>query len=347
LIWSLFFLLSRGHPTLPRAEVWAILEAEGIGFEVVASRPGLLRLRAGEAAVRAVAARSLMLGYCGLELAHCERLEEEAILRACRDADPGRLLKPGDRFAVRVRRIFGAGGHLRSPDLERAIGALIASGSSGAKVDLERPDRLFLGVISEDGFTFGLAMAKGDAKSSSGREPRRRPFFHPSTMPPKLARCMVNLSRARAGEVFLDPFCGAGGILLEAASIGCDAIGSDLDPRMVRGAKANLEHFNMPYIGLVRSDAALLPIRGARAIATDPPYGRRAPSLKKDLHEILPGFIPRARDALSPGGHLCMAHPSSVDVAPLAEDAGFDLIERHEVFVHKGLTRVISVLRRR
>jgi tRNA G10 N-methylase Trm11 len=42
-----------------------------------------------------------------------------------------------------------------------------------------------------------------------------------------------------------------------------------------------------------------------------------------------------------------MAHPSSVDVAPLADDAGFDLIERHEVFVHKGLTRVISVLRRR
>ncbi len=325
----------------------AILQAEGFRFEIISSRPGLLRLRADAAALRAVGARSLMCNLCGLELAHCDELGEGAILRACRDVDPGRCLSPGNGFAVRVRRLLGAGGHLRSPDLERSIGALIASGSCGAKVDLERPDKLFLGIISDDGFTLGLAMAEGGARSSAARAPRRRPFFHPSSMPPRLARCMVNLSRAKAGEAFLDPFCGAGGILLEAASMGCEAIGSDIDLKMIRGARENLRHFGLPFIGLVRSDAALLPIRGIWAIATDPPYGRRASSLKRRLEEILAGFIPRARDALEPGGHLCIAHPSSIDAASLAIEAGFDPIESHELFVHKGLTRVVSVFGRR
>lgn len=346
MIENLFFLLSGDHPTLPRAEVEAILQAEGLGFEIIGSRPGLVRLRGDAAALRAVGARSLMCNLCGIELAHCEELGEEGILRACRDADPSRYLRAGDRFAVRVRKLFGAGGHLRGPDLERSIGALIASGAGGAKVDLERPDKLFLGIISDDGFTLGLAMVEGGARSSAARAPRRRPFFHPSSMPPKLARCMVNLSRARAGEAFLDPFCGAGGILLEAASMGCEAIGSDIDPKMVRGARENLEHFGLQFIGLVRSDAALLPIRGIRAIATDPPYGRRASSLRRSLEAILAGFIPRARDALAPGGYLCIAHPSSIDAASLAIEAGFDPVESHALFVHKGLTRIISVFGR-
>ncbi|MEM2226226.1 MAG: methyltransferase domain-containing protein [Candidatus Bathyarchaeia archaeon] len=347
MIGNLFFLLSRDHPTLPGAEVLAILQAEGLGFEILCSHPGLVRLRADLAALKAVGERSFMCKICGLELAHSDELDEAAILRACRDSDPSHFLSRGDRFAVRVRKLFGAGGHLRSPDLERSIGALIASGSGGAKVDLEGPDKLFLGIISQDGFTLGLAMAKGCAKSSAERAPRRRPFFHPSSMPPKLARCMVNLSRAKAGEAFLDPFCGAGGILLEAASIGCETIGSDIDPKMIRGARANLEHFGLPFIGLVRSDAILLPIQGVRAIATDPPYGRRASSLKRRLEGILAGFLPRARDSLAPGGHLCMAHPSSIDAASLAAEAGFDHIEGHELFVHKGLTRIVSVFRRR
>ena len=345
MIGDLFFLLSRDHPTLPRAEVEAILQAEGLGFEVLSSEPGLLRLRADGAALEAVGARGLMYDCCGFELSHCGGLDGAEILKACRDADLGGRLGPGERFAVRVRKLFGAGRHLRSPDLERSIGDLMASGL-GAKADLERPDKLFLGIVSEDGFTLGLVGPRRSAKSSASRSPKMRPFFHPSSMPPKLARCMVNLSRAKAGAAFLDPFCGAGGILLEAASIGCEPIGSDIDPRMVRGAMANLRHFGLPYAGLLRSDARLLPTRKIRAIATDPPYGRRASSLRRRLDEILQEFIPRARDALLPGGYLCIAHPSSIDAPALAADAGFDPIEGHEVFVHGGLTRAISVFRR-
>ena len=50
------------------------------------------------------------------------------------------------------------------------------------------------------------------------RRPRARPFFHPAAIFPKLSRALVNLSRVGAGEVFLDPFCGTGSLLLEATS---------------------------------------------------------------------------------------------------------------------------------
>lgn len=63
-------------------------------------------------------------------------------------------------------------------------------------------------------------------------------------LPPKLAQILVNLA-ARDSEnlkVF-DPFCGSGGILVEAGLLGHEILGSDLDPRMVEFSQKNLEEF--------------------------------------------------------------------------------------------------------
>lgn len=53
-------------------------------------------------------------------------------------------------------------------------------------------------------------------------------------LPPKLAQIMLNLSvkDEKSGTV-LDPFCGTGVLLQEAALAGFDFIGSDIEPRMV------------------------------------------------------------------------------------------------------------------
>lgn len=60
-------------------------------------------------------------------------------------------------------------------------------------------------------------------------------------LPPKLAQTIINLAAAPAGSTVLDPFCGSGVILQEALLMGYGAIGSDIDPRMVSFAKANLK----------------------------------------------------------------------------------------------------------
>lgn len=61
-------------------------------------------------------------------------------------------------------------------------------------------------------------------------------------LPPKLARMMINLSGADVTDVLLDPFCGSGTVLLEAASIGfVDIIGSDISQKAVMDSKKNMQ----------------------------------------------------------------------------------------------------------
>jgi len=69
-----------------------------------------------------------------------------------------------------------------------------------------------------------------------------RPIQDPKiTMPPKLARILVNLTGCKRGDTLLDPFCGLGTILGEAVMCGVNVIGVDADARRVEGARRNLE----------------------------------------------------------------------------------------------------------
>lgn len=60
-------------------------------------------------------------------------------------------------------------------------------------------------------------------------------------LPPKLARIMVNLAQLEQGEILWDPFCGSGTILVEAALLGYNVLGSDIDAEAVEAAQQNIE----------------------------------------------------------------------------------------------------------
>lgn len=68
--------------------------------------------------------------------------------------------------------------------------------------------------------------------------PHRDPFV--GMLPPKLAQTMLNLAQAQPGKRILDPFCGTGVVLQEAALLGCDIYGTDINERMVRYTRDNL-----------------------------------------------------------------------------------------------------------
>lgn len=59
-------------------------------------------------------------------------------------------------------------------------------------------------------------------------------------LPPKLARIMVNLSGLDTSGPLLDPFCGTGTVLQEAALLGHDVYGTDLSEKMVDYSQTNL-----------------------------------------------------------------------------------------------------------
>ncbi len=74
-------------------------------------------------------------------------------------------------------------------------------------------------------------------------------------MSPKLARCMVNLTGMIAGDIVLDPFCGTGGILIEAGVMGARVVGADIDERMVEGTIKNLEYCGVKEYEIFQGDA--------------------------------------------------------------------------------------------
>lgn len=59
-------------------------------------------------------------------------------------------------------------------------------------------------------------------------------------VPQKLARIMCNLTGMKDGIVW-DPFCGSGTILMEAAMLGFDILGSDIDQRAVVNTDMNIQ----------------------------------------------------------------------------------------------------------
>ena len=337
-----FVILSGEHPTLPLAEMSAILEANRISFKIARSFFKLVEIDADIHAVKTIADRGAFMDEVAEEIVHSGPTLDE-IDDAVKSSDLPSYLQADESFSVRVLRFGGVSKEMPRVKLEGHLGWLMNK-VTNAKVDLENPKRKFRGLLAGPYFHLGLIAHRRPDVFVADRRPRMRPSFHPSTMVPKLARSMVNLSQAVSGSTFLDPFCGVGGILLEASLLGCQVVGVDALGRMTRGSRRNLKHFGMDPLGLVRGDARRLPVRKIDAIATDPPYGTGASTLRSTTRNILKDFLPEAHSILSKGQRAVIASPVGTKTPDVAESAGFKVVDRHEVYVHRSLTREILVL---
>lgn len=342
----LFFMLSGEHPTLPFAELEAVSEVERIKFETIQKLTQVSRMKTDLASANIATTRCAMIRTSCLELLHCQA-EQYSIIQSMKEIKLEKLLHPNRSFAVRVKRIRGSSPHLNVEKLEREIGRIAVSRIRGIKVNLEKPSETLLGILTDKEFLLGLKLAEKPVKSFFERQLRKRPFFHPAALHPKLARCMVNLARSRQGQTILDPFCGTGSLLIEAGMIGCQVLGSDIKGWMVRGSKANLRYFGIEPAGLVIADACKLPFIHADRVITDPPYGRLATTLGQTTSGLLAKFFSTAGEILPNEGYLCLAAPRTVKVREIGESYGFKFVESHFVYVHRSLTREIAVFKTR
>ncbi len=339
---GVYFVVSGEHPTLPLAELEAIHQALGIDHRVKGIEYKLVSVEADPSIGYKVGKKAGFTDEAGIEILQSTgRLHEivDAVIKALIQD----YLEPGDTFSVRVSRFGGVSQDVSTIKLERLLGELIIN-KARAIVNLRTPQRLFRGILAGGSFHLGLVTYQRPRGTIANRRPRKRPAFHPSTMVPKLARCMVNLSHAGEGAVLLDPFCGVGGILLEASLIGCHAIGLDAMNRMVKGARRNLAHYGVKSLALLRGDARHLPLKEVDAIATDPPYGTGASTLKSTTRQILDSFLPQARAILPTGRRAVIASPLGTGASQAAEKSGFNVLDHHQVYVHRSLTREILVL---
>jgi len=342
---KLFFLLSGEHPTLPFSELKSILETEGHTYTVLEKLTQVLRIDANVDSVKSVMSRSAMTRVCCLELFSCEAVLAE-ILENMRSASLEGFIEYSESFAARVRRIRGATPHLVGVELERKLGEVVLNKVKETKVNLSAPKKTFFGILTDNRFVFGLKMAEISPKPFVERRPRRRPFFHPTAMPAKLARCMVNLAQPKKDALLLDPFCGTASILVEAWLTGCRVIGFDVQPYMVRGSLQNILHYGVKPEGIVAADARHLPVVRVDCIVTDPPYGRSSTTLGWGTKQIVEDFLSTIGDVLPKGRRICMASPKSIRIGKIGKELGFKHVESHFVYVHRSLTREIAVFER-
>ena len=338
---KLFFLISGEHQTLPTAEVQAILKAETMDYRIVEKLTQVLRLETDTKSVESIRFRSALTRVCCQEIFSCKAELNEILANI--SPEVMKEFVGDESFAVRLRRIEGTAPELDRVELEGTVGAHILETLKNSRVNLSNPEKTFFGVLTDNRFVFGLKLAEIIPKQFTERGPRRKPFFHPTAMQAKLGRVMVNLAQPKKGDLVLDPFCGTGGMLIEAGLMGCRVVGFDAKPHMLRGGLKNVKHYNVNLEGLAIADARHPPITKVDCIATDPPYGRSASTLGTNTRLIIEDFLPAVVDILPVGGKICIASPIKVRIGETAEEAGFRHLESHFVYVHRSLTREIVV----
>lgn len=331
-------ILSREHPKIPYSEVKAVLDVECNNYNVKYQKDGIMVVSSDEDVGEILVNR---LAYAHevsklLFMTNIENLKDK-ILKVDWDS----IL--GQTFAVRVKRINS---EISSREMEVKIGGIIDRLSS-SKVNLENPESFVRVVFNDSKVFFGIRVGKINKKHFNIAKPHKRPFFHPSSLDPKIARCMVNLARVKKGEKILDPFCGAGGVLIEAGMIGIKVIGCDIDKKMVKGAIENLKYFGIKDFKVFQEDARKIKLKEkVDAIVTDPPYGISTSTKGEELSKLYYEFLLSAKDNLKDNGILCMASPHFVDIDKIIGKTKFKILERYEIRLHKSLTRIINVLKK-
>lgn len=104
----------------------------------------------------------------------------------------------------------------------------------------------------------------------------------PASLRPTIARALVQLTRPEDGDVFLDPMCGAGTVMIERALAGRYALiqGGDIDEQAVVDTLENFGNRHKPR-DVFHWDARRLPLpdQSVDKVATNPPWGRQVGSV--------------------------------------------------------------------
>ena len=168
---------------------------------------------------------------------------------------------------------------------------------------------------------------------------KNRPFFSPISIHPRIARSMVNLSNCSEGETMIDPFCGTGGMLIEARDMEINAIGIDIIEKMVDYSIGNLDHYGLKA-EVIEDDVEASSNYQFKAIVTDPPYGLSTTTRGEGVSELMIRSMNIFGKIMKKGERIVMA----LSNPELVKDSNYDEIYRFQWYIHKSLTRNILVL---
>lgn len=179
--------------------------------------------------------------------------------------------RPEKSFKVRAVDLSDSG---EKEKIEEELGKILYTEENG--VDLENPEEIIKAYILDEELIIGRLVLDVERGLFDERSNEKRPYSSPVSLDPVLARVLVNLSGLKAGETVLDPFCGTGGILIEAGLCGIGVRGTDIKKDMIEGCRENLEEYGVIAhdIREVEASGSLKVFEEPSAIITDLPYGK-------------------------------------------------------------------------
>jgi len=253
-------------------------------------------------------------------------------------------------FAIRVDTPLG--NKKIKYELEKKLAGYVWNAVNKPAVDLEKP------ATSIHFFFFGNIVWCGLLKYQNDddflkRRSHLRPKPTPISLHPKLARAMVNLTGAKDKELIIDPFCGAGGILLEAGLMGLNVEGSDISRKMIWKSMVNLKHYQIPVRLDVKDFFSIN--KKYKYLVADFPYGlnsaingsmrvthKNKATIAKELEDFYLKIIKKLEDTVKKKAVVIFPH--YINYKKLLKKSKLKGKDEFEQHIHKNLTRKIVVL---
>ena len=265
----------------------------------------LLKLRTAEDVFAVAAQMPVAWGYQGFSETY-EALVKGRWLRPLSPHLAARGLgHPQARIAFRlVTRLSGPQQPYNRSDLERSISRAIEKATKGRwqAADDRAQVELWANLIGRE-FLLGLRLS-----DPTMRHRDYKVAHLPASLRPSAAAAMVWLSRPEADDVLLDPFCGAGTIVIERALMGRYRLllGGDLDADALAAAAENIGPRHKPR-QLLHWDAQALPLdaRSVNVVVSNLPFGVQIgdPALVRALY---PAAVTEIARVLAPGGRAVL-----------------------------------------
>ena len=324
-----FFELSGESKDMPKAEAERCVGAECARHSIIGSGPGYLMASFPKEFLSGIADRIALTHSIG------------RYLGAYDPSDAGWLSEiqlPSGTFAIRGKRFEGMMKDVDSQKVIRDVGNILSKKND---VDLRDPDVVVRMHMSDKIHLF-IEERAVDRNIMEKRKVGERPFFSPISLHPKYARALINLTGAKKGNTVLDPFCGTGGVVIEAAEMGMKAIASDFDEEMVLGCRENMDFYGLKLHDFEVLDIADIPHRFSDIdiVVTDPPYGRSTKIGGDDVLGIHKSAMASIPQVLRPNGRAGIILPYETGPSTMGLDAVF---RQH---VHGSLSRHYHVFKK-
>ena len=327
------FELSKEHITIPTSEIISCLKAEKIDYKLIDSNPDIFLISTKEKNKIKILAKRLSHSFCIDKFLFSS---ENSISKIKKLAQLKKINHKGS-IAIKYRNRSNI---VKSQNIIKILADIY---TKNREVLLDKPDIEVRLIITDSNIYVGIKLFEINRSQFEQRKVQNRPFFSPISLHPKIARSIVNLSEIKEEQILFDPFCGTGGILLEAGLIGCKLIGSDIEKKMINGCKKTLNHYKINKFLLYISDIGDISkfIDSVDAVVTDFPYGKSTTTKGEDRNNLYKRAFKNISLVLKKNCKAVIGISNKEEIS--IGEKYMTLIKIFEIKVHRSLTRYFAV----